>query len=123
MLEFLGLHCGIGAGIGIVLAALAVLTDFVGIGTLIAETSDPIVPWVLFFASFALTFASLKMGMAVMMLPLERPDEPGDDENEDGKGPGEPPEPTVAGQPVSISPPQPDEPASRGPDRLLGRRE
>lgn len=123
LLEFLALHCGIGAGFGIVLAATAVLTDFSGIGTLIAETSDPIVPWVLFFASFALTFASLKMGMAVMMLPLEPPDETDNDDGGDGNGPAELPEPTVAGQPGSLSPPQPEEPASRGPDRLLGRRE
>ncbi len=120
LLEFLALHTGMGAGIGISCAALAVLTDFAGIGTLMKETSDPIIPMVLFFASFALTFASLKVGIAVMSLPLDPPDR---DERQDGASddtPREPPEPPSFH--ASEKKPEPtNEPEE--PNRLLGRRE
>lgn len=115
LLEFLGLHCFMGAAIGIAIAGGVVLSNLGRIGDLLRETSDPLVPMVLFFASFALTFASIKMGMAVMMLPLEpaSDDEPPpgiEPEHEPGYAGAEPKEPT----PVK---------AARDPNRLLGRRE
>ncbi len=72
LLEFLAIHCGMGAAIGVALAGVVVLANMGNIGTLLRESHEPYVPMILFFASFALTFASLKMGMAVMALPLER---------------------------------------------------
>ncbi|MBL8566709.1 MAG: hypothetical protein JNM89_13420 [Hyphomicrobiaceae bacterium] len=120
LLEFLALHTGMGAGIGISFAALAVLTDFAGIGTLMKETSDPVIPMVLLFASFALTFASLKVGIAVMSLPLDPPDrEEGQDSADDGT-PREPPEPPSFH--VAEKKPEPAKEPEE-PNRLLGRRE
>lgn len=115
LLEFLGLHCCMGAAIGIAIAGGVVLSNLGRIGDLLRETSDPVVPMVLFFASFALTFASIKMGMAVMLLPLEPAgdDEPPpgiEPEHEPGYAGAEPTEPT----PVKVE---------RDPNRLLGRRE
>lgn len=80
------MHCGYGAALGIVIAAFVVLADLGGIKGLLQDSAEPFVPMLLFFSSFAFTFAALKMGMAIMSLPLEAPDE-GEDEGE------EPPEP------------------------------
>lgn len=109
LLEFLALHCGIGAAIGLGLAGMTVLSNLGGIRDLLKASNEPYVPMILFFASFALTFASAKMGMAVMALPLERPDADADDE--------EPPALDVAAGADDGRPH--DEPANR----LLGRRE
>lgn len=109
LLEFLALHTGLGAALGVAVAAAIVLSDFARVGTLLRDSSEPYIPMILFFASFALTFASLKVGIAVMSLPLDPPDEPDDDE---GGPPAETP-PSVSG----------NEPTSADPGRLLGRRE
>lgn len=74
LLAFLGLHCAMGVAAGIVFAAIVLLTDFVGLRSLLHESSEPFVPMLLLFVGSALTFGSLKMGMAIMSLPLE-PDE------------------------------------------------
>ncbi len=123
LLEFLALHTGIGAGIGVSFASLAVLSDFAGLGTLMKQTSEPFIPMLLFFASFALTFASLKVGVAVMGLPLDPPDpDEGGDGSTDGV-PGESPEPpSFHASPENPPPAEPPrEPGD--PNRLLGRRE
>lgn len=69
VLRFLAVHAAIGAALGIVFAGLLLLTDAVGLGTLFAGANTPLAAWLLYFFSFALTFASLKMGTAVMLLP------------------------------------------------------
>lgn len=89
LLEFLALHCGYGVALGIVAAAIVVLTDLGGIKELLQDSAEPFVPMLLIFSSFALTFGALKMGIAIMSLPLEAPDE-GEDE---GKEPPEPLQP------------------------------
>lgn len=101
-----------GAAIGVALAGVVVLANMGNIGTLLRESSEPFIPMILFFASFALTFASLKMGMAVMALPLER--DRGDDPDDRS---GDTPEEVEAeiGEAVRVS--------RIEPNRLLGRRE
>lgn len=88
LLTFLALHCALGVAAGIVFAAIVVLVDLGGVKQLLTESSEPFVPMLLLFAMFALTFGALKMGMAIMSLPLEAPDE-GEDDGEYH----EPPEP------------------------------
>lgn len=88
LLEFLGLHCAMGVAAGIVFAAVVILSNLAGIRDLLVESSEPFIPMVLFFVSCALTFGSLKMGMAIMSLPLEAPDK-----DDDGAEPAEPRQP------------------------------
>lgn len=109
LLEFLAIHAGLGAAVGIAIASGIVLSDFARIGTLLRDSSEPYIPMILFFASFALTFASLKIGIAVMSLPLDPPDEP-------EEGDGEPPAEAPSAAPE-------DGAAADDPKRLLGRRE
>ena len=92
LLEFLALHCALGVAFGILFAAVLILIDLGGIKGLLVESSDPFVPMLLLFASCALTFGALKMGVAIMSLPLEAPDE--DDNGE------EPPEPRQPRRPL-----------------------
>lgn len=79
LLTFLGLHCAMGVAVGIVLAAIVVLTDLGGMKQLLTESSEPFIPMFVLFAMFSLTFGALKMGMAIMSLPLEVPDDGADD--------------------------------------------
>ncbi len=88
LLTFLGLHCAMGVAIGFVLAAVVVLIDLGGVKQLLQESSEPFIPMFLLFAMFGLTFGALKMGIAIMSLPLEAPDD-GEDDGEYH----EPPEP------------------------------
>lgn len=90
LLEFLALHCAMGVAFGIVFAAALILVDLGGIKGLLVESSAPVVPMILLFASCALTFGALKMGIAIMSLPLEAPDE-----DEDGEEPPEPRQPRI----------------------------
>ena len=69
LLRFLAWHAGAGAALGLLFAALLLLTDAAGLGGLFANPSTPPVAWLLYYFTFALTFASLKMGTAIMLLP------------------------------------------------------
>ena len=91
LLEFLALHCSMGVAFGIVFAAILVLADVGGIKQLLVNSAAPFVPMFLLFAACALTFGALKMGIAIMSLPLETADE-GED---DGDEPPEPRQPRV----------------------------
>lgn len=88
LLSFLGLHCAMGVAAGIGFAALVMMVDLGGVRQLLMESSEPFIPMFLLFAMFALTFGAVKMGAAIMSLPLEAPDE-GEDDGEYH----EPPEP------------------------------
>lgn len=90
LLAFLGLHCAMGVATGIVVAAIVVLIDLGGVKQLLTDSSEPFVPMILLFAMFALTFGALKMGIAIMSLPLEAPDE---DDDADYHEPPEPRQP------------------------------
>ncbi|MCB1522180.1 MAG: hypothetical protein KDJ37_16640 [Hyphomicrobiaceae bacterium] len=75
LLTFLALHTALGAALGIAFAAVLVLANVAGIKDLLQSSSEPVVPMILFFASFALTFGSIVVGIAVMSLPLETEDD------------------------------------------------
>ena len=72
LLRFLALNAAAGAGLGLFFAALLLLTDAAGLGTLFGSPSTPPAAWILYFFTFALTFASLKMGTAIMLVPYRR---------------------------------------------------
>lgn len=69
IVRYLFIHAGIGIAVGCVCAAAMLLLDVAGVGTLVAGTSTPWVPIALLFGGFSLTFGSLAMGSAIMLLP------------------------------------------------------
>lgn len=79
LLVFLGMHCAMGVAAGTVCAAIVVLIDLGGIKQLLVNSSEPFIPMFVLFTMFALTFGAVKMGTAIMSLPLEAPDEAEDD--------------------------------------------
>ncbi|MCW2307446.1 hypothetical protein [Rhodobium gokarnense] len=52
-----------------ILTAGLLLTDVGGLGHLVANSSSPVLPVALLFASLSITLASVAMGVAVMRLP------------------------------------------------------
>ena len=68
LLRFLALHAVSGAAVGLLFAAGLLVANVANLGTLFASTDRPVTAGILFFASCALTFGSLKMGVAVMTL-------------------------------------------------------
>ena len=85
LLFFLAVHCGMGVAMGVAVAALIVLFNVAGLKDLLVNSSEPVIPTFMLFALFALTFGSLKMGIAIMMLPYD------DRRGSDGDEPPEPP--------------------------------
>lgn len=85
LLFFLAVHCGIGVAIGVAFAAMLVLLNIAGLKDLLANSSEPTIPMLMLFIFSALTFGSLKMGIAVMTLPYDDP------RGSDGDEPPEPP--------------------------------
>jgi len=69
LIRFLGLHCALGAALGVVCAAAVVLSNVAGIKDLLETSNDPVVALAMLYFMFALTFASLTMGAGVMLLP------------------------------------------------------
>ena len=78
LLWFLAVHCGMGVAMGVAFASLIVMANIAGIRDLLIASSEPFIPMFLFYASCALTFGSAKMGIAVMSLPFDPPDEDDD---------------------------------------------
>lgn len=74
LIRFLGMHAAFGAALGICVAFLLIWLDVAGIGTLFAGERAPLVAGLLYFGSFAFTFASAAMGSAVMLLPKDEQD-------------------------------------------------
>jgi len=58
----------LGAVVGLLFAAGLLITNVADLGTLFASSDMPLTAGLLFFVFFALTFASLKMGVALMTL-------------------------------------------------------
>ena len=59
----------IGAAIGTIVAGLLIVTDAAGLGTLIAASSEPVVPVIMLAAGFATLIGGLCAGSAIMLLP------------------------------------------------------
>jgi len=60
-----------GAVIGALTAAALLWLDIAGIGSLVSRTSNAAAAIALLFGGFALTFASLVAGTAIMLIPKE----------------------------------------------------
>lgn len=67
-IRFLAMHAAFGIGLGVAIAALLILTNAVGLRTLLIESESPLPAIVLLAGGFAITFGSLSMGAAIMML-------------------------------------------------------
>lgn len=75
LIRYLLRNGAVGAAAGAAVAGGMIATDTAGIGTLFASTGTPFVAGALFFGMFALTFASLAMGTAVMTLRKDDTDD------------------------------------------------
>ncbi len=72
LVRFILLHAAIGAVAGAACAGAIIATDTLGVGRLIASTSNPWIPGLLLLDGFMVTFGSLSAGAALM-----RADRPG----------------------------------------------
>jgi hypothetical protein len=70
-------HAILGSGLGLLFAALLVVLDAHGIGTLISESDIGPVAFVLLAGGFMVTFGSMMAGSAVMLIGSPGEDGPG----------------------------------------------
>lgn len=71
LIRFLALHALSGALVGCLAAGGLLASDAGGLATLFAESGSAIPAGALLFGGFALTFGSLAMGSAIMLLPRQ----------------------------------------------------
>ena len=64
----------IGALIGMAVAALLIVTDAAGMGTMIRDSQAPFAPVALLLLGFATLIGSLYTGTSIMMLPCDTHD-------------------------------------------------
>lgn len=69
IIRFLAINALGGAFIGCLAAGALIASDAGGLATLMSEAGSHVTASVLLFGGFALTFGSLAMGSAVMLLP------------------------------------------------------
>lgn len=81
LFRLLAINLAIGGSVAAMLVAGLLFTDAQGIGTLILNTQSPVIAVILLFGGFFITFASVAMGCAIMLLPHG-------DEGEDDRGGG-----------------------------------
>lgn len=71
LLKLLAINLAIGIFIGLSFLAILIFADIAGIGTLIWQSSDPVLAIILLGVGLCVTFGSAAMGSAVMMMPYE----------------------------------------------------
>jgi hypothetical protein len=71
ILRLLAVNGAIGVGVGCAAAGGLLLTDAGGLATLFEQTGSYAAAGALLFGGFALTFGSLAMASAIMLLPRE----------------------------------------------------
>ena len=69
--RFLITNACIGGGLGLAVAAGLLLTNPGGLGALFADSDARFAAGIIFFLSFAATFASLSLATAIMRLPKD----------------------------------------------------
>jgi len=69
LLRLLAVHGAMGVAIGCAAAGGLLMTDAGGLATLMGQTGSYAAASALLFGGFALTFGSLAMASAIMMLP------------------------------------------------------
>ncbi|MEZ5926703.1 MAG: hypothetical protein R3D57_20230 [Hyphomicrobiaceae bacterium] len=72
IVTFILRSAAVGSLLGVVVAALFILSDVAGVGTLIRDSASPVPPVVLLLAGFAILFGSLYTGSAIMLLPRDK---------------------------------------------------
>lgn len=72
MLRFLGVNAAIGMFLGFAVAAMIMVFDLGGIGTLIGHAGNPLLPIVLIAFPMALVFGAAVTASAIWMMPYER---------------------------------------------------
>lgn len=72
MLGFLAFNAGMGAGLGLFLAASIVWPDLGGVGSLLTRSSNPVLPALMMALPLALTFAAAATASAVMLMPYRK---------------------------------------------------
>ena len=68
LLRFLARHAGLGVVVGCGIASALLVTNVANIGSLLVRSDAPLLTGFLFFSGFAVTFGSVMMGSAVMLL-------------------------------------------------------
>ena len=71
LLKFLAINCAIGVSVGLIFLTLLVVTDTMGIGTLIWDSQNPYLALLLLGVGMSVTFGSAVMGSAIMMMPYD----------------------------------------------------
>lgn len=69
LVRFLVRHALVGLGIAIIAVSLIMWSDISGLGTLIRQADNSLLVLMLLTVMMGLTFSSLQMGFAVMLLP------------------------------------------------------
>ncbi|MEZ5854851.1 MAG: hypothetical protein R3D67_08945 [Hyphomicrobiaceae bacterium] len=67
-IKFLAMNALVGIAAGCTVASLMIWADAGGLGTLIFETGSPAIAVGLLFGGFSVTFGSLAVGSAIMLL-------------------------------------------------------
>jgi hypothetical protein len=68
LLRYLGLHLVLGCAIGVCFVSLLVLLNIAGLHDLMSEAEDPVLPMIMLYVFNMLTFSSVTMGAAIMLL-------------------------------------------------------
>jgi flagellar biosynthesis protein FliR len=71
MLRFMAKRFALGAGLGLVCAALIFLLDIGSLGTRLARADNPIIPVFLIAVPMGLTFGAVLLCIALWVLPYE----------------------------------------------------
>lgn len=71
IVRFLAVHMAFGLFVGIAFASVLILTNAAGLNDLLAGDTSPMLPMFVFYFMFALTFASVAMGIGVMTMPRQ----------------------------------------------------
>lgn len=71
-IRFLVLHLVVGVAAGVMLGILLLAFDVFGLGSLVWESANPLLPLMLLFFGLFITFGSVGMGVGVMSLAEDR---------------------------------------------------
>lgn len=71
LFKLLLINLAIGVFIALAFLTILIVTDTAGIGTLIWQSSNPILAIILLGVGLCVTFGSAAMGSAVMMMPYD----------------------------------------------------
>jgi hypothetical protein len=82
LLRFLGLRMGLGIALGVTFASLVVMTNTAHLHDLLAGDGQAYLALFMLYVMCALTFGSVAMGAAIMLLPWRETDPPPRDDRQ-----------------------------------------